>query len=356
MSQVLKAEKIWAKDPKDSFLVLHRPTGMYYVRAKRAGKRPLFKKTGFDVKARAKTKAMLMLAEWMGTRRKTDNDHILFCDFAPDFLEYLLKTQLRPRTKEQATIYITLLIKEIGHKSLRDLNEGFVDEWLAEFRLRSERTTFGDYIKYLSKALRHAHRKGFIERMPEFTNPDPPKKAGRVYSREEVAALMEHADPRLELQLRLCLQSFMRLREMLFLTWERIDLDKGLIRLGADDVKTGSKTGEGREFYVNAEIVALLRRRKKLLSPYVFPSPKDRQRPTWSNKTAWIKAKRLAGITGRARWHDLRHTALSWALTESKQNPLMVSHYAGVSLRTIQRVYLKVTPKHTQEVAQCIHL
>lgn len=350
---------LWEKDPKDPTLVVHKPTGMYYVRKRMKGKKPLFKKTGFTQRAKARTKAQLLVGEWLGNRRP-ESHIILFSEFAESYLEHLEKTKLRPRTKEQARIYIGELIEEMGMNDIRQVNEGFFDEWLADFRQRKSRTTFMDYAKYLSKVMRHAHRKQMIDRLPGFKNPDPPKRVGRVYTREEVEGLLLKASPTLELQMRLCLQGFMRLREMLFLTWDRIDLGAGLIRLGAEDVKTGSKTGEGREFYLNPDLTRLLRHHKakqRIYTPYVFPSSQDQQKPTWSNKTAWIRAKRKAGITGRARWHDLRHTAISWALTGSKPvNPLMLSHYAGVSLRTIQRVYLKVKPEHTREVAGAIEI
>lgn len=353
-----KDDRLWARDERDRFLVLHRPTGTWYVRAKKKGKKPLFKTTGHRAKGKAKTRALILLAEWMGTR-PPESDVILFGEFADDYLTHLEKTTLRPRTKEQARIYIKALIQEMGHVNITAINEGFFDEWLAEFRGKVKRTTFCDYAKYLGKVLRHAHRKRVIDRLPEIKNPDAPKRTGRVYTHEEIAAILKDANPTFELQLRLCLQSFMRLREMLFLTWDRVDLEKGLIRLGAADVKTGSKTGEGREFFVNERIVKLLKRRHKKLhqrTPYVFPSRGNPNKPTWSNKTAWRSAKAAAGIERQARWHDLRHTALTWALTEGKQNPLMVSVYAGVSLRTIQKVYLKVKPEHTRDVALCIQV
>lgn len=355
----LPLEPPWEKDPKDPYLWLHKPTGMYYVRKRMKGKKPLFKKTGYTSRTKAKTKAQYLMAEWLGNKRP-ESQVILFGEFAEGYLGHLEKTKLRPRTKEQARIYIRELIEEMGANDIRHIHEGFFEEWLADFRLRKSRTTFMDYAKYLSKVMKHAYRKQVIERLPEFPNPDPPKKTGRVYTREEIEALLQVATPQLELQMRLCLQGFMRLREMLFLTWERIDLSSGLIRLGAEDVKTGSKTGEGREFYLHPDLNRLLAQhqgRQKRPSRYVFPSPQDPEKPTWSNKTAWRKAKRKAGIERKARWHDLRHTAISWALTGPKPvNPLMVSYYAGVSLRTIQRVYLKVKPEHTRDVATCIEI
>ena len=170
--------------------------------------------------------------------------------------------------------------------------------------------------------------------------------------------MLDHARPTLELQLRLCYQSFMRLREMLHLHWDRVDLKVGRINLRAEDVKTGSRTGEGREFYVNEEILSQLkiRRSKMPKAVYVFQSPKDPSRPAWNNRSAWRRLKRKVGIEGRARWHDLRHTALTRALVERKENPLLVSKYAGVSMRTIERVYLHVRPEDTKAIGSCIEV
>ena len=349
-------KKIWEKDPKDTFLVRHVPTGMWYVRARRKGKRDLFKKTGFTSKTKARTKALLLISEWAGRKHK-DFGVILFREFATNYLEYLESSDLRPRTKENARLYIGELIKEMGHENIENINEGFFDLWLAGFRKRRSRTTYLDYAKYLSKVLRHAHRQGLLARLPSIQNPDKPKATGRIYTRDEVDALLAVADLRLETQIRLSLQAFMRLREVLLLEWSRVDLKTGLVRLRAEDVKTGSKTGKGRSFYLPEQALEVLRAWQKTspASPWVFPNPK-RTGPQWDNKTAWQNAKENADIRGKARWHDLRHTALTWALTEGKQNPLLVSEYAGVSLRTIQKVYLKVEPEHTREVSQSITL
>lgn len=331
---------------------------MYYVRRKKKGKKPLFKATGYTTRAKAKTKAMLIVAEWLGKARGIDAEVILFREFAEDFLVYLEKTKLRPRTKEQARVYISALIDEMGHMDIKSINEGFFDEWIADFRSRAKRLTFADYAKYLGKTLRHAHRKGLIDRLPTFKSPDAPKQAGRVYTHEEVTRLIDHARPELELQLRLSLQGFMRLREMLFLTWDRVDLNAGLIHLGAIDVKTGSMTGQGRDFLVNEELIAQLRihRGRRLQGRCLFPTPGNPDVPIWSNRSAWKRLKLKAKIKGRARWHDLRHTALTWALVEKKVNPLLVSKYAGVSIRTIERVYLHVRPEDMREVSTCIQV
>lgn len=374
---------VYKKDDRFRNLYLNTETGVWYVRKKKRGKKPLFKSTGETQKLRAHTKAELIIAEWMGSKRGPGYKAPLFSEFAKGYLEHLeAEKKLRPKTMVNARLHLNQLIAEIGYIPIDQINEGFYEEWLAKFRTRTTRKTFNDYAVYLGKALRHAYRNELILRLPKFAKTDPKKETGRVYTQQEIKDLLKDASPDFELQVRLALNCFMRLREALYLSWERVDLSRGLITLRAEDVKTGSRTGRGRSFYVNALVLTLLKRhRERQLAeetetPFVFPSPKDPRRPIDNNKTAWKTAKRRAGILGRARWHDLRHTALTWALVgddafqsriaaltpeqqEEEQrrvlvNPLLVSAYAGVNLVTIQKVYLKVKPEHTREVAHAV--
>jgi len=406
--------RIWIPDKQFPYLVLHKPSGIWYVRKKKKGKKPLFKSTGQDAKGRARTLADQMIAKWLkGDTVQFGSDEKLFRDYAPDALAAFEKsTKLRDRTKENAKYYINALIEEIGYARLKDINEGFVENWIEEFRGKRRvsqvdsdgktiraRETFADYVKYISKVLKHAAKNGVISRLPEFENPDPKKPTGRIYSKAEIQALLNTIEnPKwavafskkkrvvlrlmAELQFRLSFNCIMRLREMLLLSWDRVDIKEGVIKLRPEDVKTGSKTGKGREIYVDPELVLPLLRKLHALrneeSPWVFPSRFDPSKPMWDNKHGWAEWKKRAGITGKARWHDLRHTALTWALVgdeefqaqieklpkeeqdklraEKLKNPVLVAAYAGTSIRTIESVYLKVKAAHTRDVSTCIRL
>lgn len=150
----------------------------------------------------------------------------------------------------------------------------------------------------------------------------------------------------------------MRLREALRLRKECVDLDTGKITLGPEDVKTGSRTGKGRNFIMGNHTLERIRQRFKNVSDpvFVFPSSRAKGKAQDSNKTAWKTAKRAAKIKGRARWHDLRHTALTIALLEKRINPVAVSEYAGVALPTIQRVYLHGEAEKTKDVGEAVRI
>jgi integrase len=162
----------------------------------------------------------------------------------------------------------------------------------------------------------------------------------------------------------------MRKGEKIELTWDRIDLATGLVVLMAEHVKTGSKTGKGRKFIMSPLASQRMQARYEERDPesqYVFPSATDPQKPKRTNHQAWTKAKKKAGITGRARWHDLRHTALTWAtlgdpsLTREERSRSIqpvekVSEYAGVSIPVLQRVYLHGREEHTRDVSMAVSI
>jgi integrase len=93
-----------------------------------------------------------------------------------------------------------------------------------------------------------------------------------------------------------------RLREILDLKWENVDLERGLLFLA--DSKTGRKT-----VILNAPAVAVLIALPRL-GPYVVPGD-DPDKPRADLKRPWEAVSKRAGLTG-VRLHDLRHTYASF--------------------------------------------
>jgi len=101
-------------------------------------------------------------------------------------------------------------------------------------------------------------------------------------------------------------QTGMRSGEILGLTWDRVDLKAGLIRLRAED----TKTDESRLIPMTAELTTLLKDRYKvryLNENHVFLL---KGRSVESIKTAFRVACRRAKVEG-FRFHDFRHTAVT---------------------------------------------
>ena len=92
-----------------------------------------------------------------------------------------------------------------------------------------------------------------------------------------------------------------RLREILSLRWEHVDLERGLLFL--PDSKTGKKT-----VILNAPALAVLNGLQRI-GPYVVPGD-DPERPRSNLKRPWDATTKRANLAG-VRLHDLRHTYAS---------------------------------------------
>ena len=165
-------------------------------------------------------------------------------------------------------------------------------------------------------------------------------------------------------------ECFMRKLEIFELEWTRVNLSNGALYLGPEHVKTGSKTGKGREFTLTPHALQRLRarhERRDPKSPYAFPSATNPLRPVQTNQRSWRTAKKNAGIRGRAFWHHLRHTGLTHAILGDPALPEeerrkhvrsieIVSQYAGVSIPVLERTYLHGRKEHTASVATAVSL
>ena len=128
----------------------------------------------------------------------------------------------------------------------------------------------------------------------------------RVLTAEEFEALQAQSAPHLRVINLVAYQTGMRSGEILNLTWDRVDLKAGLIRLKAED----TKTDEARIIPLTPELTASLKDLYKLRylhEAHVFLVD---GKSVQSVKTAFKAACRRAEITG-FRFHDFRHTAVT---------------------------------------------
>jgi integrase len=291
------------KDNSYPGLYLRTTTGVYYVMRKKKGLRPLRASTGETSRARAKTKADVLVRRWLG------GEAVGIRTFSEVADEALASFTGRDGTVYNAKRYIGELKAHWGPLNVQAITRAQFNDWLQRFRKKKDRETFMDYAKYFNVVMRYAYEARYVSHLVTIPNPDPKKETGRVYTDEEFAAVFKEASPALRVQLLMASFCAMRLREILYLSWDRVDLEAGKITLRAEDVKTGRAA-----------------------------------------------AKRRAGIKGKARFHDWRHTCLNRWLVVEKRNPLLVSAYAGVSIRTIEAVYLHVSEEHTREIAEAVRI
>jgi integrase len=127
--------------------------------------------------------------------------------------------------------------------------------------------------------------------------------------------------------LRLLLFTGCRLREILDLRWEHVDLERGLIFL--PDSKSGRKT-----VILNAPAMAVLGGLERV-GPYVVPGD-DPQKPRADLKRPWEGVAKRAGLDG-VRLHDLRHTYASFGAGGGFGLPIIGKLLGHTQASTTQR-------------------
>ena len=168
--------------------------------------------------------------------------------------------------------------------------------------------------------------------------PNPRRKMTRFLSAEEIGRLHRTLDRLVEKRpsclpqadiIRLLLLTGCRKSEIVTLRWSEVDGD--VLRLA--EAKTGPRT-----VWLSEAAQAVIARQPRNGSTWVFPSPKDPERPQSRNLGFWRRARREAGIEG-VRLHDLRHTVASQAVAR------------GVPLPTVAKMLGHTQPAMTLRYA-----
>lgn len=157
---------------------------------------------------------------------------------------------------------------------------------------------------------------GWMDDNPMLKVRKPQLPGGRIrfLSADERKALLEACrasdNPYLYTVVVLALSTGARYSEIMYLTWDQVNLAKGTIILH----KTKNKSRRTLHIHGLAlELLQSLRQVPRVDTPYVFPRA-DGKAPLEIRK-AWEKALAASGVKN-FRFHDLRHTAASYLLED----------------------------------------
>lgn len=149
----------------------------------------------------------------------------------------------------------------------------------------------------------------YLQHAPAVPMYRPAGTEPRWLTREEFEALRKELPPHLELAARFAVLTLLRMRAMLKLTWDRVDLENKRAWVPRAHQKAARTFG----FPLSDEAVRVLIDLRTL-------NPKGNHVFQWDGKPidncntgAFRKALARAGIEG-ANWHTLRHTGASWAV------------------------------------------
>ncbi len=212
--------------------------------------------------------------------------------------------------KDRINVVRLQLIPFFGRKALSDITTEDVEAYRSQRRKRngqvaSLQTINNDHI-ILKHSLNVARRKRLLAVNPAALVPIPSanNERDRVLTVEEWQRLYEAASPHLKPILMTAYHLGQRLGEILTLTWDRVDMQSGIITLRGVDTKTNTPRQVPMTPPVKAAL-AQLSKVRDLAHKYVFVYHRN---PVSEVKTAFKTACKKGGIEN-LRFHDLRHCA-----------------------------------------------
>ena len=267
-------------------------------------------KVGSLNKTLAKQQEALLKTDLMKGAIKSDHERSLtFEEWANSYLA-LEEIQRLRSLKDRVNVVRLQLIPFFGKKHLTAITPEDVEAYRAQRKkyngqVPSLQTINNDHI-ILKHCLNVARRKRLLTTNPASLVPIPNanNERDRTLTAEEWHQLYEAASLHLKPILLTAYHLGQRLGEILNLTWDRVDLHRGIITLRAVDTKTNKPRQVPMTPHVKATLIELSKVRD-IAHKHVFVYQRN---PVREVKTAFRTACRKAGIEN-FRLHDLRHCA-----------------------------------------------
>lgn len=214
--------------------------------------------------------------------------------------------------------------------------------------------TINTELRLLRSILNWSAKSRLIPAAPYIWMPPPAAPRDRHLSRDEAARLLDAAElPHVRLFIVLAIGTAARMRAILGITWDRVDLRRGLIDLRDPALE---KTNKGRAIVPinDSARAALLEAKAGALSPYVIE---------WSGKGVGSIKRAMGGALRRAGLktkgdgaHLLRHTAAVW-MAEDGVPMSEIAQYLGHSSTTMtERVYARYSPDYLRKAARSLNM
>lgn len=266
----------------------------------------------------------------------------------------------KPRSSYEQYYQLDWWADQMGDYYLADITPAVLSE--AKDRLLQSKTKSGKkrspstvvrYMAALSHAFSIAAKEWqWVDDNPfrNVTKPKEPKGRVRYLEKQEINLLREKCheseNPALETIYILAISTGMRKGEILGLTWQDVDLAKGVIYL------TDTKNKESRSVPLVGEahkLVTDLSKVRHLRSKLLFPSGGDPSRPMKIDKH-WHAALAAAGIEDY-RFHDNRHTAASY-LAMNGASLAEIAEVLGHKTLAMVKRYAHLSHEHKSKVVE----
>lgn len=217
--------------------------------------------------------------------------------------------------------------------------DGLADGW--------SHSTIDRMMGTVSAVLHACAKWRYLEHAPIVPMYRPGLDEPRWLTPEELERLCDELPMHLALAARLAVSTLLRMRAMLRLTWDRVDLNAGKAWVPRAHQKAARTFG----LPLTSEAVRVLRALRWLSAPssaHIF---------TWRgepiddcNTLAFQEAVKRAGVAPLC-WHDLRHTGASWCVQAGMSLPELMVLGDWRDYRSVLR-YAHLAPSHAASAAE----
>lgn len=239
--------------------------------------------------------------------------------------------------------------RELRDEPLNAIDRDAVIELRATLREEGKSPARTDrYMANLRAVLRKAVESGYISAAPPIPMYNVKQTDFRWLTHDEFARLLTELPNHLRLAAQFAVWTGLRMRSMLKLTWDRIDLPNGRLWVPGQQMKGRHAHG----LPINRRAKTLLRQLRALNPEGAHVFQYNGQPIDDCNTRAFQEAVERAKL-GPLRWHDLRHTFASWAVQSGVTLQELMQLGAWRTYSSVLR-YAHLAPDHLAQAAELI--
>jgi integrase len=216
----------------------------------------------------------------------------------------------------------------------------------AQYCDRAAVSDLANHRKVMSGFLKWSKSKGYILGVPDITEiPHHQRRKRRIIKQHELMKIFENSKGGLLVFLSLALYNGLRRKEIMTLSWDRVNLSERYIVIARDF----NKKGRDRSLPINQTVANVLQahrdelEKKGKLKMWVFPNRNDWRRhgDVSGLKTSWFKCLQRAGLEG-ITWHDFRATFEKYSNKSLNHTDMQKEKFADASLDVQGRIYVNM--------------
>jgi integrase len=262
---------------------------------------------------------------------------------------WLAETQKRTKAKDKTIL--EWFDKHLSSQSVQSITREVIDELRALRAAESSKSTADRYMALVRAVLRKCVNDWqVLASAPKVPMYRPKPTEPRFLSHDEFARLCKELPEHLKVAARFAVLTGLRMRSMLAMTWDRIDLKAATAWIPGEHMKAGRTHG----LTLSPDAVKVLKDLRRFAPHGNSVFQYEGVQIADANTAAFKKAVKRANV-GPLRWHDLRHTWASWAV-QNGATLQEVMQLGGWASYTMVLRYAHLAPDHLAAAAALVTL